>query len=274
MRAVWQANGVILNSMYELPPNRTIWTSWETEEDAAKKTKIAEEAKITVLDGRLAIVFNDNRISVRQDTEPLIDERAIIYFVTYKTFLNYNVLTAEPDSKDAIPETDGVSFNLHRYVTRHGEENGKPFYYTDTEPCQLLLAKKDVTDFLIATDEALWYSICYYLLGCDTARYFLVEFYKCLEVIRYHFGNETKMTAKLTPHGFQRAAYNTMKKLADDRMRPLSIGRHAPRKGIKIEDIDTKWLFSNATGRKVFETSEKACRNIIDSYIQFRVNQS
>ncbi len=117
---------------------------------------------------------------------------------------------------------------LHRYVTKYAERDGKTISYIDTEPCEIVLNKNDITDYLMVIDETIWNAICYYLLGCDTQRYFLVEFYKCLEVIKTHFGNEKKLTDALKPHGFLRQVYKEAKKLANDRRRPLSIARHAP----------------------------------------------
>ena len=78
------------------------------------------------------------------------------------------------------------------------------------------------------------------------------------------------MIVALKPHGFLKQVYKDAKKLANDRMKPLSIARHAPYKGTSVQSIDTKWLFDDPTGKKAFETGEKACRNIIDSYLQFR----
>ena len=81
------------------------------------------------------------------------------------------------------------------------------------------------------------------------------------------------MKKLLQPHGFLEASYREAKKLANDQMRPLNISRHAPLKGISVYNVDMKWLFSDPMGKKTFETGEKACRNIIDSYLQFRTTR-
>ena len=224
---------------------------------------------MTFFGGKVVIFFDDNKVSVRQSCYRQWDEIAVVYYLIYKTFLNYNCLSPEKESTEFTPEVNTVSFKLHRYITKHVEENSKSISYIDTEPCEIVLNKKDITDYLMVIDETIFNAICYYLLGCDTQRYFLIEFYKCLEVIKSHFGNETKMIDALKPHGFLRQVYKEAKKLANDRVRPLSIARHAPLKGTPVQSIDTKWLFSDPAGRKAFETGEKACRNIIDSYLQF-----
>ena len=225
---------------------------------------------MTLFGGKVVLVFDDNKVSVKQCEDQQMNDQAIIYYLIYKTFLNYNCLLPEKESTALTPEVDAVSFNLHRYTTKYHEEDDKTFSYIGTEPCKLVLNKKDITDYLLAIDETILYAMCYYLLGCNTQRYFLVEFYKCLEVIKNCFGDEKKMTETLKPHGFIKKTYKQAKKLANDRMKPLSIARHAPPKGVFVQNIDTKWLFDDPAGREAFKAGEKACRNIIDSYLQFR----
>jgi len=267
---VWKASQLILNSVFDLPPDRNIISIPSKEEDNANKSKITKRSKMTIFDGEIVIIFDDNKISVRQCGDQERNEEAVVYYLTYKTFLNYNCLSPEKESTAFTPEVNTVTFNLHRYITRHVEENGKTISCTDTEPCEIVLNKQDIIDYLMVIDETIWYAICYYLLGCDTQRYFLIEFYKCLEVIKSHFGNEKEMIGALKPYGFLRQVYKEAKKLANNRRKPLSIARHAPYKGTSVQNIDTKWLFSDPTGREAFETGEKACRNMIDSYLQFR----
>lgn len=266
---VWRADRAILSSVFDLPPDRNIISLPPKGEDNANKSKIAERSKMTLFDGEIAIIFDDNKVSVRQYGDRQRDDRAVVYYLIYKTYLYYNCLIPENESTEFTPEVNTVSFKLHRYITKHVKENGETISYIDTEPCEIVLNKNDITNYLMVIDETIWNAICYYLLGCDTQRYFLVEFYKCLEVIKTHFGNEKKMSDALKPHGFLRQVYKEAKKLANNRMRPISIARHAPLKGTTVQIIETKWLFSDPTGKKAFETGEKACRNIIDSYLQF-----
>lgn len=267
---VWKASQAILGSVFDLPPDLRIISYPPKEEDDTNKPKITERSKMTIFDGEIAIIFDDNTVSVRQDGERQRDDRAVVYYLIYRTYLNYNCLMPEEESAEIAQEVDSVAFKLHRYVKKSVVRDGETMSYIDTEPCEIVLTKKDVTDYLMVIDETIWNALCYYLLGCDTQRYFLVEFYKCLEVIKTHFGNEKKMTDALGPHGFLRQVYKEAKKLANDRRRPLSVARHAPYKGASIQNIDTKWLFDDPTGRKTFDTGQKACRNMIDSYLQFR----
>jgi hypothetical protein len=268
---VWRASQAILNSVFDLPPDRNIISFPPKEEDNADKSKITERSKMTIFDGEIVIIFDDNKVSVRQYSNRQLDDRAVVYYLIYKTFLNYNCLLPEKESTEFTPEVNTVSFKLHRYITKHVEENGKTISYIDTEPCEIVLNKKDITDYLMVIDDTILNAICYYLLGCDTQRYFLIEFYKCLEVIKSHFGKEKEMIGALKPHGFLRQVYKEANKLANDRNKSLSIARHTPYKGTPVHNIDTKWLFSDPSGRKAFEIGEKACHNIIDSYLQFRM---
>lgn len=268
---VWSASRVILNSVFDLPPDRNIISIPPKEEDNTNKSKITERSKMTIFNGKIAIIFDDNKVSVRQYGDLQLDERMIVYYLIYKTYLHYNCLMPEEESTEVVQEVDSVAFKLHRYVMKYVEEDGETMSYIDTEPCEIVLNKKDITDYLTVVDGTISYAICYYLLGCDTQRYFLIEFYKCLEVIKSHFDDEREMIDALKPHGFLRQVFKDAMKLSNDRRKPLSIGRHAPYKETSIQSIDTKWLFSNPTGRKAFETGEKACRNIVDSYLQFHM---
>jgi hypothetical protein len=268
---LWEAHSVILNSVFDLPPDRNIMSIPPKGEDEANKAKIVERLKMALFEGKVVIIFDDNKVLIRQYGDQQIDDLWVVYYLIYKTFLNYNWLFPEQENVEDIPEVDVVSFKLHRYVTKHVEEGGKTISYIDTEPCELVLNKKDVEDYFEAIDQALLYAICYYLRGCNTQQYFLVEFYKCMETIKNHFKNEKEMKDVLQPHGFLYTGYKKANIFANDSKKPLSIARHAPDKGVSIHNIDTKWLFSDPIGRKVFEIGEKACRNIIDSYIQFRI---
>jgi hypothetical protein len=266
---VWRADRTIINSVFEFPPDRTITTF--SPRDVVHKSRIAARTKMIFFDGELTITFDDNKVFIRQCGERQWNDLAVVYYLIYKTFLSYNWLSPENESTEIAKEVDRIAFKLHRYVTKYVERDGNTIPYTDTEPCEIILDKKDIENYLTVLDQAIGYSISYYLLGCDTQQYFLIEFYKCLEVIKNHFKNEKEMRKALCPHGFVEAVYRDVKKLANDRMKPLSISRHAPLKDISVYNIDTKWLFSDPMGRKTFETGERACRNLIDSYIQFRI---
>ena len=261
---VWRADRTIINSVYEFPPDR-MTVSYPPKE-IGHKSIIAARTKMLLFDGNMSITFDDNTVFINRSEDGQWNDLIVVYYIIYKTFLNYNCLLPMNENSATAPEADKVIFKLHHYIKRQVGTNG---YTWDTEPCELVLNKKDIEDGLMAIDQTLLYAICYYLLGCDTQRYFLIEFYKCLEVIRNHFGNEKKLKSALRPHGFLEAIYKNAKKLANDQMNPLSMSRHAPLKGISVRSINTKWLFSDPVGRKTFEIGEKACRNIIDSYIRF-----
>jgi hypothetical protein len=268
MVIAWKADQIILNSVFELPPDRTIISYPPLE--ANYKSRIAPRSKMSLMNGDLTLIFDDNKVCFREPDRWGIYVQAVVYYLAYRTFLNYNCLMFEEESPQNTPEADEVVFKLYRYVTKHVERNGEKIPYMDTEPCEIVLNKKDIENYLKILDQTVWYAICYYLLGCQTQRYFLVEFYKCLEVIKNHFVKEKKMTEVLKPHGFLEDVYKQVKKLANDRMKPLSIARHAPPKGIPVQNIDTKWFFNDPMGRKVFDAGEKACRNIVEAYIKFR----
>jgi hypothetical protein len=267
----WSADRTILNSVYDFPFDRRV-ISFSEEEKSEHKSIITTKSKLTILYEKLTLLFDDNKVIIRQHDTQQWNDFTLIYYLIYKTFIHYNCTTpVEQENISTVRDTNEIIFRLERYVKKSIVENGRTGFYMDTEPCDLVLNKQDIIDYLHVVDETVWLALCYYLLGCDTFRYFLVEFYKCLEVVRSHFGNEKKMKDALQTYGFRQSSYEETKKLANDRRNPLSISRHAPFKGCPIKSIDTKWLFDNPFGKKTFETGETACRNTIDAYIKFRV---
>ncbi|HBG78547.1 MAG TPA: hypothetical protein DDW84_06880 [Phycisphaerales bacterium] len=268
---MWKADRAILNSVFDLPPDRNTISFPLKDEDNVNNSKITTRSKITIFDGKIVLLFDDNKVAIKQYDKIKINEDSIIYYLIYKTFLYYNCLMPENENEESASEVDKVIFQLHRYVTKYAVEDGHTIPYPDTEPCEIVLNKKEIVDYLTILDPTILYAISYYIRGCNTQQYFLVEFYKCLEIIKNHFGNEKKMKESLKNYGFLEDTYKETKKIANDTMKPLSVSRHAPAKDVSVHNIDTKWLFSDPIGRKVFDTGEKACRNIIDAYLQFRI---
>jgi hypothetical protein len=263
---VWKADHAILSSVFDLPPDRNIISLPPKEEDNANKSNITERTKMTI--GEITIMFDDNKVSVRKYGDGQWDDRPLVYYLIYKTYLYYNCLMPENESTEITPEVERVTFKLHRYIADPVVDNGKTIY---TEPCEIILSKREIADYLKVLDDTVLLAIVYYIRGCITHQYFLIEFYKCSEVIKNKFKSEKKMKKMLQPHGFREVFYKEAKKLANDQRKPLDVGRHAPLGEVSVQNIDTKWLFSDSIGRRAFETGERACRNTIDSYLQFLI---
>jgi hypothetical protein len=217
--------------------------------------------------------FDDDSLWVANDDRHVgRDLSSVVNYVSYKTFICYNILMplGEPEYPPDAADASQVVFHLAKIVEKQERINGKIATWHEDEPCELILTKQDVADYLRAIDLALTYAIYYYLMGCNTSTYFLVEFYKCLEVIEEQLGGEKGLLKNLAWFGLDPGLHKTVKRLANDQKKPLSIGRHAPYPGVPMIPVDTKWLFDDPRGRKTFEAGEEACRSVIECYIKYR----
>lgn len=271
---MWQASGTILTAKYSFPSDRCI-VSFPPDE-TRPKSRIADCSRMILSQYGVTLGFDDDSLWVTNDDRHAgRDLSSLVNYVSYKTFVCYNILTpsGEPEYPPDAADASQVVFHLAKIVEKQTHSNAKIITWHEDEPCELVLTKQDVVDYLQAIDPALAYAIYYYLKGCNTSRYFLVEFYKCLEVIQEQLRGEGVRLKKLARFGLNAALYKTVKGLADDQKREtLSIGRHAPYPGVALIPVDTKWLFDDPRGRKAFEAGEEACRNVIESYIRYRID--
>jgi len=156
---VWQANQTILNSRFDLPPDRTIVTYPPELDGGVHKSRIAPRSKMTFSDGDLTLVFDDTQVAVRQCGERQWNEQAIICYLIYRTFLFYDCLVPTNESTEVAPEVDAVVFQLHQNVVRHVERDGHTIPCRDTEPCEIVVHKQDIADYLSVFDHALAYAL-------------------------------------------------------------------------------------------------------------------
>jgi len=265
-----------MNPHYELPTDRIIKMYPHEEE---KGTKIVKPCKLSLRKYGLILLFNDNRIIFFTECNDTTIQKVntifepLRYFIIYKSFVNYNV-DSWPQEEDAslineVPEVDTVLFNLSQIVKKQIEDKGHKGYYYDMEPCVLKLKRQDIEDFLVTLNYNLVLAICYYLMGCENPKYFLIENYKCVEAIKNHFGNNKSMQQKLESYGFNMSDYRKLYRYANDERKPLSIGRHAPKKNAQLLYIDVKHLLEEPKSRQVFEDSERICRSMIDMFILY-----
>lgn len=271
---MWQASGMILTTRYSFPFDRCI-VSFPPDE-TRPKSRIADCSRMVLSQYGVTLGFDDNSLWIANDERHAGRElTSLVNYISYKTFICYNILMPldEPEYPPDGADASQVVFHLAKIVEKQKRINEEIATWREDEPCELILSKQDVADYLRAIDLPLAYAIYYYLMGCNTLRYFLVEFYKCLEVIKRQFEDEKGLLKNLAQFGFDPAPYKALKKLADDREKPLSIGRHAPYPGAPMIPVDTKWLFDDPRGRKTFEAGEQACRSVIECYIRYRISR-
>jgi hypothetical protein len=270
---MWQASRTILTAKYSFPFDRCV-VSFPPDE-TPPKSRIADCSRMILGRYGVTLGFDDNSLWIANDDSHAGRElSSLVNYVSYKTFICYNILmpSDEPEYPPAAADASQVVFHLAKIVEKQKRSNGKIAVWHEDEPCELVLAKQDIEDYLQAIDLPLVYAIYYYLMGCNTPMYFLVEFYKCLEVIEEQLGGEKDLLKNLTRFGLEPALHKTVKSLANDRSKPLSIGRHAPYPEVPMIPVDTKWLFDDPRGRKTFEDGEEACRSVIECYIRYRLD--
>ncbi len=271
---MWQASGTILTAKYGFPFDRCV-VSFPPDE-TRPKSRIADCSRMILSQYGATLGFDDDSLWVANDDRHAErDLSSLVNYVSYKTFICYNILVPsdEPEYPPDAADVSQVVFHLAKIVEKQKRINGKIATWHEDEPHELVLTKQDVADYLRAVDPPLAYAIYYYLRGCNTSVYFLIEFYKCLEVILEQLGGERVLLKSPARFGFNRPLYKRVKRMADDQQRePLSIGRHAPYPGVALIPVDTKWLFDDPRGRKAFEAGEDACRNVIESYIRYRID--
>jgi hypothetical protein len=276
------ASSIIENPNYTFPDDRIVQTY--PLEDQPKGTTIVQFCKFSVRGRGLTLLFNDDKITcfldsnnfARQEHNPWFTP--LLYFIIFKTFLNYNVYGFPKQEfislVDTAPEVDKISFNLGRLVRKEGEDQiaGKKVktVWHDTEPYLFTLGTNEIHEFLDILNENLYLAVCYYLIGCQNIRYFLIEYYKAVEAIKNYFGTEKQMKEQLRPHGFKyKKEYKKLKQYANGEREPLDIGRHAPKKGTKLFIVDFKRLAEEPKSKEIFEESSRICRNMIEIFMRY-----
>ena len=141
--------------------------------------------------------------------------------------MNYN-LYGFPDSDvaklyDEVPETEIIAFNLERHVLQQHREGDIDLEHYVPESTTLEIPRDMFDPFPKLLSNTLGLAVTYFLLGCENPRYFLVEFYKAVEVIKKEFGTEKAMTGSLNLYGFTKKSYQKLRKYANDDRKPLSI---------------------------------------------------
>ena len=272
-----QATGAILNPWYDLPI--VLGSSWLGDPDNRRQITSACRVDLRAhgIDlfferDEMAFFFVDDSPASRYLINP------IRYFVTYRTYVNYNAIrfaTSRP-SGPTLTEADDISFRLQEIVRVERDDavaGGKLVHHEGRET-SLQLPVASVLRFLRVLNPTLYYAVTFYLIGCENRRYFLVEFYKAIEVIKNAFGSEDAFLHSLKPHGVTKGAFKEFGKVSNDmRLAPLDIGRHAPVRGAPVYSLDLRNLLVEPRSRYVFESSTVFCRKVIDGYIAFLAEQ-
>jgi hypothetical protein len=138
-----------------------------------------------------------------------------------------------------------------------------------SEPYSLEIERKVFDSFHKLIDRSLAVAIAYFLIAAENPKYFLVEYYKCVETIKKEFGNETEMKRALSPFGFSQVMFKKLTKHANDDRMPIGFGRHSPKKGSNAIGIDLRSLHTPTIQRKLFIDASRLCRACIDAYVAY-----
>ena len=238
--------------------------------------EITSPTRLELKSRALSILFRRNEVifaAAGDSREPLYLVNPILYFLIYKTFVNYNAV-GYPRNMDetSYQPADCVRFNIERIVR---VENKTGFHHAAGRPEVIELTLHELIRYTEVLNPALYYALAFYLIGCENPRYFLVEFYKAFEVIKNAFGGEHSLLKALEPYGVNRRSLKEFGQWCNDvRKAPLDIGRHAPVPGAPLWSIDLRNLLIEPRSREVFESSTLFCRQVIDAYIEYLSRQS
>lgn len=272
------ATRTILNPWYELPTRVTVirpdvTNVFDEGPEITPPCRVElgrHDLNLYFKGNHVVFVFKGNSLKARYLVNP------IRYYFSYRTFINYNVIGphTDPINDTNFVEVDTIRFKVERIVRVELDriESGEAiegFYHTGQEEW-LEVAVDDLRQFLLIHDETLDYALAFYLIGCDNPRYFLIEFYKAVEVLKNKFGNENNLLTSLRPYGVTRNQYRDFRRICNDmREASLDIGRHAPTPGSPLFSIDLRNLLVEPRFREVLESTTVFCRQVIDAYIKY-----
>ena len=276
-----RATGTILNPWYELPACVTVFDP-ENPSAPNDQPEITPPCRVDLskhgvklfFRGReVVFVFEGDSLAPRYLVNPIRD------FLAYRTFVNYNLVgpLSKPITEESFEEGVAVRFKLERVVSvdaeeKPGDEVVKSFYHEGNEEW-IGVSTDDFNRYLSVLNQTLYYAIALYLTGCDNPRYFLVEFYKAVEVIRKDLGGEGHGSADrfikaLGQCGVTREDYRNFKYICDDDSRePLDIGRHAPKPDVPLYAVDIRNLLVDPRTSDIFRSATSFCRQVIDGYM-------
>jgi hypothetical protein len=237
---------------------------------------VAQDTRLELFGGQVVLLFTGSKfipltIPEPQDRFPYYP---LWYFIKYRSRVNYNVVTPERLALDpaSLSASTAVTFTVRRLVEVAREETVageiRRFLYHEAEAHGISIDVRELEGLLRFCTPQLYFAIAYYLIGCENPRYFLIEFFKAVEVIENAFGGESAAIDALREWGVVRAEFKKLKRYASEQQRPFDIGRHAPR-GEDLRVIDVRRLLDEPLSRTVFHESVAVTRQAIDAYFAY-----
>jgi hypothetical protein len=278
-----KATRTILNPWYKLPAHITVFGS-DLPSASDERLEITPPCRVELEEQGLRLLFrNDEVVFVFTggSLAPRYLINPILYFLTYQTFINYNLIgpVTNPIDASAFHEIERITFKVERIIRVEAERQdggkvNKGFYHTGKDE-SLEIAAGSIAQYLRILNPTLYYSLSFYLIGCDNPRYFLIEFYKAVEVITNEFGSKDEFLKSLKSYGVTKRKFKDFGEVCNDmRLTPLDIGRHAPMPGAPLYSVDLRNLLVEPRSRDVLESSTVFCRKVIDAYMVFLIQRA
>ncbi len=278
-----KATGTILNPWYGLPAHVTV-AGLGSPSASNQRLEITSPCRVEFEEHDLTLFFQNDEvlfIFAGDSLAPRYLVDPIRYFLTYKTFISYNLIgsASNPSDDSAFDKVDRIRFKVQRIIRqeterREGDKVIKGFYHVGKDE-SLEIAVNSIAQYLRVLNPTLYYALAFYLIGCDNPRYFLIEFYKAVEVITNVFGSEDEFLKSLKPYGVTKRKFKEFGKVCNDmRLAPLDVGRHAPMPGAPLYSLDLRNLLVEPRSREVLESATVFCRQVIDAYMAFLIQQA
>jgi len=173
------ASGILLNPWYALPIH-VPFVSGDWSSQSQTPRQITEPCCIDLNRWNLTLCFRNDQVIFIFASEDLTLRNLInpiSYFLSYRTFIDYNVIGAAWDIDSSnLTKVEKVRFNVERRVERELPRDGSTVLAESTEQEWLELYKDDLVKYLEILNPTLYYALAFYLRGCAHQRYFLVEF--------------------------------------------------------------------------------------------------
>lgn len=274
------ASGGILDPEYCLTRTVSISSSREggvTSWDDMNDRVIVKPCKLTLGSLGVAVLFGKHNITtfiedrVREEECDWLDH--LVNFIIYKSRVNYRIYSFPARDAaatfEASPEAGGViTFNVERLKQEQGiRHDGHKYVAMGVESYRLEVERSLFDRFDKLIDTTLAAAITYFLIAAENPLYFLVEYYKCYEVIKRTLGGEKELVKALTLHGFTDRMGSDLTRMANNNREPLSFGRHAPDVRGRVIGVNLRDLYNPTVQRELFDQATGLCRACIDAFI-------
>ncbi len=258
----WKATGAIADSEIE---SDGLLASTDPTVGLRGPKVVCSPTRIDLFDGRYVLLLRNDELVLFLAPEDIssFPYYSLLYYLCYCSRVNYNIIypplgVQSPENLEPVEE---IIFSMRKRVLVEREDTifgqtGK-FQHYESEPFSIHVYKSDIERHLKKSTNELHLAISYFLIGCENLRYFLVEFYKSVEIIKLSFGGDTKFLKALDPYGLNSSDYKALKRYANDQHQPLDIGRHAPVPGARLRHIDTRRLLTEPLSKDVWTDAEK-----------------